>query len=425
MKLGIFIGLISDIVSISGFALTSFLIVKNRDNVFISMRSVNILLFTNICLFFCQIIISLIFYKEPFHAHNFFFANSEENYSIIEYLGCFFFPIHIMTYISILCKNLRILRCTKIQFFDDDLTTFKNFKTTPSFFETFYLKIILILVGSFSSLLIILLLWKSKMIELFSIFSSNKENFWVVFLVVSVIESLILISPLPFLTTKELKVKIKTETYSLIALHMAFQFVFILVRIIFESSVKFYFAVAMYLFLVLSQGVIVVFPYILCKFDDITTILSFSRDLVKDFYLFLANEQCYSEFEKYLLQQQESKELNQLCLNFYTSVMKFRITFLVDRENSYLDARKIYSDFYNTKSAIFSGNSLHSDAITLFQKEKKVSLNMFDEGLDEAYKYLKEKYLKFQETEEFEDLVIEINYNSYLRCKLDDCNLIS
>lgn len=114
------------------YIITSIGIQKYKNNIFLSIRSTNVLqvinanIFLSICVFFTTIF------------------DTSDTLSLFQSLLIVF---HIITIFSFIITIHRIKYCSKIDIIEDDLLTFKFFKSHPYHYEYFYIRLILIVTA--------------------------------------------------------------------------------------------------------------------------------------------------------------------------------------------------------------------------------------------------------------------------------------
>ena len=107
---------------------SNYIIYKNSNNLYFSIRSPNILYITNILIVLNFFIINLNLFKE------------------FKEINSFYFIIQFFIIISISLKFLRLYLCIKINKKKDDLIHFNKFESKFYFFQYFYVRIIIILL---------------------------------------------------------------------------------------------------------------------------------------------------------------------------------------------------------------------------------------------------------------------------------------
>ena len=115
----------------------------------------------------------------------------------------------------------------------------------------------------------------------------------------------------------------------------------------------------------------------------------------------------------------------------YTHIIKYRVLFMVEEINLYKlnEARTIHNLYFKDKLINQYANedsilqNLKKQNSGLIQRSE-CTIDMFDPALEKAYTYLFNKFQSFKRSDEYTSLVSEVNYDTYLRCKLADCGLI-
>ena len=137
-----------------------------------------------------------------------------------------------------------------------------------------------------------------------------------------------------------------------------------------------------------------------------------------------------NKFEQFLMLEQNREE-NRYFLDMYTHIIKYRVLFMVEEINLYKlnEARTIHNLYFKDK---LLNQYANEDSILQNLKKQNSSMihrsectiDMFDPALEKAYTYLFNKFQSFKRSDEYTSLVSEVNYDTYLRCKLADCGLI-
>ena len=330
---------------------------------------------------------------------------------------------HIITFASITCKYVRFYKCTQICLGDDDLTDFKNFKQQKYYYEYFYIRSILILFGVCTIVLTIVTL-----VLLYgfgeSITINNKEYFPLIWIIPFFMDNMFLLTCTFLLRNKNNLGGIKTELIILLIYNYISSF-----TIYFFFQKENDIGIICLIYLIILQGITILYPIIICWFDKVTFGYHITKESTKDLYLFLSNEKCYNSFESFLMSEQE-RENNRIILDLYTHIIQYRIKFMVEgiHLNKLNEGKLIHKKYFDKdKEILFT-----EDDIILNMRKKNENLlknneckfEMFDEALEKAYSYLNGKYNNFKQTDEFAQLINEIDYDTYIWCKLADCGLI-
>lgn len=400
------------------FLCSSIFIRKKKNHLFLSLRSTNILHVINTNIFFSTIIVWVLFY---FHIND-----------IIQLILEFLLLIcHIITFASITCKYVRFYKCTQICLGDDDLTDFKNFKQQKYYYEYFYIRSILILFGVCTIVLTIVTLVLVYGFKEFII--KNNEYFPLIWIIPFFMDNMILLTCTFLVRNKNNLGGIKTELIILLIYNYISSFTISLFSLFVKkedyNGIIGIIGIICLLYLIILQGITILYPIIICWLDKVTFGYHITKESTKDLYLFLSNEKCYNSFESFLMSEQE-RENNRIILDLYTHIIQYRIKFMVEdiHLNKLNEGKLIHKKYFDKdKEILFT-----EDDIILNMRKKNENLlknneckfEMFDEALEKAYSYLNGKYNNFKQTDEFAQLINEIDYDTYIWCKLADCGLI-
>ena len=397
------------------YIITSIGIQKYKNNIFLSIRSTNILqvinanIFLSICVFFTTIF------------------SVSDTLSLFQSLLIIF---HIITIFSFIITIHRIKCCSKIDIIEDDLLTFKYFKSHPYHYEYFYIRLILIVTAVLVFCLLIVFFGVEEKIllpfaELHNIYLYSVKIFW---LVLFSIETVALITYQSFMFSNEIRAKIKTQMFLVIILNILYSV--IANALCFYKEIESVLNFISIIYLLLLQFCLVGFPLFLSQFDKTTTAYNITSEALNELYLLLSNEQSYNKFEEFLMLDQNREE-NRYFLDMYTHIIKYRVLFMVEEINLYKlnEARAIHNLYFKDK---LINQYANEDSILQNLKKQNSSMihrsectiDMFDPALEKAYSYLFHQFLSFKRSDEFSSLVSEVNYNTFLRCKLADCGLI-
>lgn len=404
------------------YIISSIAMQRHKTNIFLSIRSTNVLqvinanIFLSICVFFTTILQTG--------------GVLSEILNIFQSLFCVF---HIITFFSFIITIHRIKCCSKIDIREDDLVTFKYFKSHTYHYEYFYIRLIAI-VTCVLIFCFIIVYWGLKetillpFSELKNVNLNTVKIFW---LILFSIETGALITYQFFMFSNEIRAKIKTQILLAVILNILYSItanVLCYYKEINETETILNFMTIIYLLLL--QFTIVGFPLFLSRFDKTTTAYNITSEALNDLYLLLSNEQSYSKFEDYLMLEQNREE-NRYFLDLYTHIIKYRVIFMVEEINLYKlnEAMAIHNLYFKDK--YLSKYANEDNVLPTLKKQNaglihrnECTIDMFDPALEKAYSYLFQQFLSFKRSEEFSSLVNEVNYDTYLRCKLADCGLI-
>ena len=399
------------------YVITSIAIQKHKTNIFLSIRSTNVLqvinanIFLSICVFFTTIF-------------------DIKDAVILSLFQSLLIVFHIITIFSFILTIHRIKCCSTIDIREDDLLTFKYFKSHPYHYEYFYIRLILIVTGFLVFCLLIVFFGVNEKIllpyaELHNKYLYSVKIFW---LVIFSIETAALITYQFFIFSNEIRVKIKTQMHLVIILNLLYSLIANV--LCFCKEIESVLNCMAIVYLLLLQFCLIGFPLFLSQFDKTTTAYNITSEALNELYLLLSNEQSYNKFEQFLMLEQNREE-NRYFLDMYTHIIKYRVLFMVEEINLYKlnEARTIHNLYFKDKLI-----NQYANEDSILQNLKKqnsglihrseCTIDMFDPALEKAYTYLFNKFQSFKRSDEYTSLVSEVNYDTYLRCKLADCGLI-
>ena len=176
--------------------------------------------------------------------------------------------------------------------------------------------------------------------------------------------------------------------------------------------------------------IIGVIPLILTKNSSMNFSYYFTSGLVNNFYLFLSNESCYKSFLTYI----QASEKDVFYLKLYTHIMKYRLEFMMDQNNtklpqSFNELMTLYFNESNTETL----NNIDNELVPIADKIRKNNMNISaqcnPELLDDALKYVYQKllvlYNEFKKTIDFGNVLDDLKINAYIQCKLCNVGLLN
>ena len=402
-------------------SITSFYIInKNSNNIFISLRSPNILYITNSLIVLNLFIIDLNFFNDKKEINSFYFIFQ-------------FFII-----ISISLKFLRLYLCIKINKKKDDLIHFNKFESKFYFFQYFYVRIIII----FLSILIILIIFisfkqiktiqeilypLSKIIHNNKQISSNYQFFWEF---VFIIENFLLFTICFFFINNELKkdLYLFLEIFIISIINFIYSNIYIISIFLFNDNkekekIKNYIIAIESIYFILLQFFSIFFPFIL-KYSNNSLNYEITVESTKNFYLFMSNKQCYNYFYNYLIKNYNNFNKIEYFLSLYLSIMNYNLIYLTNYDQTILakEAHKIIETYFNINqdNKYFDSNTCYNirNNTNLEIMNNNLKKDLFNNALKICIANLYEKYENFLNNEEYKNLINDINYKTYLRCKL-------
>ena len=385
------------------YGLCCLIIIKKKNFTYISIRSPTLLLIANFSNFLISI--SLLLYKI-----------TGEN------LISFFYYIFRLTMIaSILLRYERIMACFKI-----NIQKFYNKRRLLQ--EKFYVRILLLIFAIFFILLMIINFVGNKTFELFNI-SSKDELFktqmmtWVIW---NFIEQLILVTYIFRIYKQNLKYILSLELYILfIILFLYNNYCDIIYLIQKNNNIDFVVISLIVLYICLFLNGLL--PIIMTLCSKVIISYNFTPKLINNLYLFLTNEECYRSFNFYLIKKGNN---GSFYLKLYTHIMKFKLDLAlnINRVEGLNEANEIFNNYFNSEN--YSQQIDHETLQKVRDKCQILKLNsynkeIFDDGLQYAFNELNKRFLEYRNSNEFQELLEEINMHSFIQCKMCNTGLIN
>jgi hypothetical protein len=194
-----------------------------------------------------------------------------------------------------------------------------------------------------------------------------------------------------------------------------------------DSVFVFWSLSCLYYIILIIIGVI---PLILTKSSSMNFSYYFTSGLVNNFYLFLSNEVCYKAFLTYI----QASEKDVFYLKLYTHIMKYRLEFMVDQNNtklpqSFNELMTLYFNESNTETL----SNIDNELVSIADKIRKNNMNiatqcnpeLLDDALKHVYKKLLVLYNEFKKTIDFGNLLDDLKINAYIQCKLCNVGLLN
>ena len=382
------------------YGLCCLMILKRKNFSYISIRSPTLLLFTNFSNFLATVF--LIFHKM-----------TDSNFITI-----FYYIFSFLMLASIILRFERILICFKINVND-------FYKKRYLLQEKFYARILICLAIILSIILIIINSVANNCAE--SFYSGNKSlskmKFWVVW---NFIEQIIIITYIYRIYEKRLKYFLSLELYSFFILWLLYTncYSFIYLNNKNDDLGFIYISLFVLYICLIINGFI---PIIMSICSTVTISYCFTPKLLNNLYLFLTNEYCYQSFNEYLIEKGNN---GTFYLKIYTYIMKFKLDTALNKNKNLLinEAREIYQIYFNTEN--------YSQQITVetlqrvrdkcqILKQNSYNNEMFDDGLQYFYNELSKIFKEYKNSDNFWELLAEINLFSLIQCKMCNIGLIN
>lgn len=428
--------LLCSIISIAYgiFAIVLSLRIKERkDQLYLSLRSTNILQITNISISFSLIIVIFSFWS--FNNLNKYFENLIYN---------LYLSFQIILFISILLKYHRLVICSAINYLEDDLENFKSFKIKDYYFQFFYIRILIIISAILLILAFVLSIYQINLRPLFYLIEEHNTSIQIIiWTIIFVVENSLLFVYALFILKKDLQAHLKSEILLLVILNVIYSLTiaFDLFNDIFPKeflSNDKYEQIITVIYLILLQILTIFWPIWSCRVDNVSTTYNLTKEVAHDFYLCLSNEKSYNKFEEFLNEDISSSVANAKALELYTRIMNYRLLINLNKGHymSVLrdDVVTIYQKFLVNKTTLGLKDKEEEDDVPKFDNIKLNIMKCIKKGnyekdtldilLEMVYEHLIDKFKLFKESEKFKELIYEIGYETYIRCKLTNCGLM-
>ena len=431
MSLDKIIEITISVLSFILFLLFFMTIRKNSENIFISMRSSNLMQITNLSIFLSTLFYSLddAFYKKI----------SSNNFS---YLLTFYFLFQLIIFISLLLRYHRLyISCKTPSLPRDDFLQDRYFEAKSYHYEYFYVRLmaIFIFIILLSSGLYFYLSGKNNIMfnyELLSkqVYDNNSDNiprknliFWIV---LSFIETFIFLTYALLIVKTHLNPKVNIS-YEIILIAFVNYLYFVSIGTSFISNnfinerIIFIFPLLYNLLICfISLGL----PFLWAKFNETVINYDLPGELISSLYLFLTKEKCFDLFYNFLYAKGLQRDKGIFYLDMMINIFKYRMLVITEKPldlvvNEINNIERVYLNT-NNRYNYFESNLVKQmkDACEINRNKPKISL--FDPITNVIYDYLDSEFQRLSKTEEFESLKNDLIQETYVRCKLANYGLI-
>lgn len=403
---------------------------KNRDNLFYSMRSTNLMNITNILLLFNIISYSIcdIWYEE--------LTESKAR----KYVLTFYFVFQIGTFFSLILRYFRLyLSCKNTQ---DNLMESKMFEPKSYHYEYFYVRLIagfLFLVLGIT--LIIFFAIGDDNTTLFSHelnfikrddhIELGEDNylFWCILYFIETIIYMTFII-LIYKTRLNPNVHIILEICLVSLINYIYSLSMGVSFFINKKEASEYLKDIIILFPLfynfLIYFAVTVLPFFYGMLNTTVIMYDLPGELCSSLYLFLTKEKCYDAFYSYLSGLSSNKERAQSIyyLDLLISIFKYRL--LISNSDEKILIREEKNRIIMKLNENDINNYLDSKLLNdeNLRNEKNLSTNLFDKIAKVLYEYLEQKFEVFKNTSKFRNLQSELIEETNIRCKLTNFGLI-
>ena len=404
---------------------------KNGDNIFISMRSSNLMQITNLSIF-----LSILFYS----LSDIFYSNFSSNY--LSFLLTFYFMFQIIIFISLLLRYHRLyISCKTTPTTGVDFLQDKYFEAKCYHYEYFYVRFmaIFIFIILLVSGLYFYLSNKNDIMYNYEVLSKNeydndtekipKKNhiFWII---LYFIETIVFLTYALLIVKTHLNPKVNIS-YEIILIAFVNYLYFVSIGVSFinndiiNEKILFIFPLIYNLLIYfVSMGL----PFLWARYNETVINYDLQGELISSLYLFLTKEKCFDLFYNYLYIKGSNRDKGIFYLDMMINIFKYRILILneesidliVDEidniERIYLNRNGIYN--------YFEANLVKEMKDVCRNNRNNPKINMFDPIINVLYDYLDIEFKNLAKTEEFEALKNDLIQETYVRCKLANYGLI-
>lgn len=408
---------------------------KNNENVFFSMRSSNLMIFTNIFIFLSLItyILNDILYEDI-------------DYSF-PYFSAFYFIFQLTIFLALIMRYFRLyLSCRNPE---DNNVQFNMFTPKIYHYEYFYVRLLafaifLILGITAAGFFIAKDDGRFIMISHEILLKKKAEGvndgcyyFWIIF---SFIETVVFLTFFLLIEKTSLNpnVHISLEIFLVALINYIYSLSMVLS---FLKDFDFEYKKNIIEFIpiiynILIYFVVIALPFLYGVFNTSVIIYDLPGELCSSLYLFLTKEKCFDAFHDFLKTEiNQDRDKNVLFLNLLISIFKYRLLVnnneshdvIMDEINNiranYLEKiiRLNYVDDDKEKDKILERATVQ-EAINNCLRPFKI--NLFDKVASGIYQILDEKFNDFKRDIRYTNLQHELEEETNIRCKLANFGLI-
>ncbi len=407
---------------------------KNNENVFFSMRSSNLMIFTNIFIFLSLItyILNDILYEDI-------------DYSF-PYFSAFYFIFQLTIFLALIMRYFRLyLSCRNPE---DNNVQFNMFTPKIYHYEYFYVRLLAFAIflilgitvagffiakddGRFIMISHEILLKKTNGVN------DGCYYFWIIF---SFIETVVFLTFFLLIEKTSLNpnVHISLEIFLVALINYIYSLSMVLS---FLKDFDFEYKKNIIEFIpiiynILIYFVVIALPFLYGVFNTSVIIYDLPGELCSSLYLFLTKEKCFDAFHDFLKTEiNQDRDKNVLFLNLLISIFKYRLLVnnneshdvIMDEINNiranYLEKiiRLNYVDDDKEKDKILERATVQETNNNCLRPFK---INLFDKVASGIYQILDEKFNDFKRDIRYTNLQHELEEETNIRCKLANFGLI-
>ena len=407
---------------------------KNNENVFFSMRSSNLMIFTNIFIFLSLItyILNDILYEDI-------------DYSF-PYFSAFYFIFQLTIFLALIMRYFRLyLSCRNPE---DNNVQFNMFTPKTYHYEYFYVRLLAIAIvlilgitaagffiakdnGRFIMISHEILLKKTDRVN------DGCYYFWIIF---SFIETVVFLAFFLLIEKTSLNpnVHISLEIFLVALINYIYSLSMVL-SFLKDFDFKYKKNIIEFIpiiYNILIYFVVIALPFLYGVFNTSVIIYDLPGELCSSLYLFLTKEKCFDAFHDFLKTEiNQDRDKNVLFLNLLISIFKYRLLVnnneshdvIMDEINNiranYLEKiiRLNYVDDDKEKDKILERATVQE---TINNCLRPFKINLFDKVASGIYQILDEKFNDFKRDIRYSNLQHELEEETNIRCKLANFGLI-
>ena len=407
---------------------------KNNENVFFSMRSSNLMIFTNIFIFLSLItyILNDILYEDI-------------DYSF-PYFSAFYFIFQLTIFLALIMRYFRLyLSCRNPE---DNNVQFNMFTPKTYHYEYFYVRLLaiaIILILGITAAGFFIAKDNGRFIMISHEILLKKTNgvndgcyyFWIIF---SFIETVVFLTFFLLIEKTSLNpnVHISLEIFLVALINYIYSLSMVLS---FLKDFDFEYKKNIIEFIpiiynILIYFVVIALPFLYGVFNTSVIIYDLPGELCSSLYLFLTKEKCFDAFHDFLKTEiNQDRDKNVLFLNLLISIFKYRLLVnnneshdvIMDEINNiranYLEKiiRLNYVDDDKEKDKILERATVQE---TINNCLRPFKINLFDKVASGIYQILDEKFNDFKRDIRYSNLQHELEEETNIRCKLANFGLI-
>ena len=407
---------------------------KNNENVFFSMRSSNLMIFTNIFIF-----LSLI----TFILNDILYDDIDYHFP---YFSVFYFIFQLTIFLALIMRYFRLyLSCRNPE---DNNVQFNMFTPKTYHYEYFYVRLLafaIVLILGITAAGFFIAKDDGRFIMISHEILLKKTNgvndgcyyFWIIF---SFIETVVFLTFFLLIEKTSLNpnVHISLEIFLVALINYIYSLSMVLS---FLKDFDFEYKKNIIEFIpiiynILIYFVVIALPFLYGVFNTSVIIYDLPGELCSSLYLFLTKEKCFDAFHDFLKTEiNQDRDKNVLFLNLLISIFKYRLLVnnneshdvIMDEINNiranYLEKiiRLNYVDDDKEKDKILERATVQE---TINNCLRPFKINLFDKVASGIYQILDEKFNDFKRDIRYTNLQHELEEETNIRCKLANFGLI-